>query len=136
MSELSEAALIRLHSQNFLTGNVMEQNTQVETRVQNEVGIIDIAGEVTSFSEKILEEAYEKLTADGIKKIGFNFKNVSYINSAGMAIIIGVLTKSRARDQVLCSWALTDHFQKIFDMVGITKYMDHKQSEEEALKGF
>ncbi len=114
----------------------MEQNTQVETRVQNEVGIIDIAGEVTSFSEKILEEAYEKLTADGIKKIGFNFKNVSYINSAGMAIIISVLTKSRACDQVLCSWGLTDHFQKIFDMVGITKYMDHKQSEEEALKGF
>ena len=114
----------------------MEQNTQVETRVQNEVGIIDIAGEVTSFSEKIVEEAYEKLTADGSKKIGFNFKNVSYINSAGMAIIISVLTKSRARDQVLCSWGLTDHFQKIFDMVGITKYMDHKPSEEEALKGF
>jgi len=40
----------------------MEQNTEVETRLQNEVGIIDIAGEVTSFSEKILEEAYEKLT--------------------------------------------------------------------------
>ena len=136
MSELREAVLKKLQSQNFLTGNVMEQNTQVETRVQNEVGIIDIAGEVTSFSEKMLEEAYEKLTADGIKKIGFNFKNVSYINSAGMAIIIGVLTKSRARDQVLRSWGLTDHFQKIFDMVGITKYMDHKKSEEEALKGF
>ncbi|MCH8980823.1 STAS domain-containing protein [candidate division KSB1 bacterium] len=136
MSELSEAVLKKLHSQNFLTGNVMEQNTQVETRVQNEVGIIDIAGEVTSFSEKILEEAYEKLTADGIKKIGFNFKNVSYINSAGMAIIISILTKSRARDQALRSWGLTDHFQKIFDMVGITKYMDHKQNEEEALKGF
>ena len=114
----------------------MEQNTQVETRLQNEVGIIDIAGEVTSFSEKILEEAYEKLTTDGLKKIGFNFKNVSYINSAGMAIIISILTKSRARNQALRSWGLTDHFQKIFDMVGITKYMDHKQNEEEALKGF
>ena len=114
----------------------MEQNTQVETRVQNDVGIIDISGEVTSFSEKILEEVYEKLTADGLKKVGFNFENVSYINSAGMAIIISILTKSRARDQTLRSWGLTDHFQKIFDMVGITKYMHHKKSEEEALKGF
>lgn len=114
----------------------MEQNTQVATRLQNEVGIIDIAGEVTSFSEKIIEQAYEKLTADGFKKIGFNFKNVSYINSAGMAIIIGILTKSRARNQGLRCWGLTDHFQKIFDMVGITKYMDHKQNEEEALKEF
>ncbi len=114
----------------------MEQNTEVETRLQNEVGIIDIAGEVTSFSEKILEEAYEKLTADGLKKVGFNFENVSYINSAGMAIIISILTKSRARGQALRSWGLTDHFQKIFEMVGITKYMKHKQNEEEALKGF
>jgi len=136
VSELSEAALKRLHSQNFLTGNVMEQNTQVETRVENEVGIIDINGEVTSFSEKIIEGVYEKLTADGLKKIGFNFENVSYINSAGMAIIISILTKSRTRGQALRSWGLTDHFQKIFDMVGITKYMDHKQSEEDALKGF
>ena len=114
----------------------MEQNTQVETRVQNEVGIIDVSGEVTSFSEKILDEAYEKLTTDGLKKIGFNFEKVSYINSAGMAIIISILTKSRDRGQALRSWGLTDHFQKIFDMVGITKYMDHDQSEEEALKSF
>ena len=59
----------------------MEKNTQVETRVQNEVGIIDIVGEVTSFSEKILEEAYEKLTADGIKKIGFNFNILRLFNA-------------------------------------------------------
>lgn len=114
----------------------MEQNTLVETRVKNDVGIMDISGEVTSFSEKVLEEVYEKLTKDGLKKIGFNFENVSYINSAGMAIIIGILTKSRTRGQSLRGWGLTDHFQKIFDMVGITKYMDHLSSEEEALKGF
>jgi len=30
----------------------MEQNTQVETRVQNEVGIIDIAGEVKIVSKR------------------------------------------------------------------------------------
>ena len=120
----------------LITGNLMEQNTQVETRVENEVGIIDVSGEVTSFSEKILDEVYEKLTADGLKKVGFNFENVSYINSAGMAIIISILTKSRDRGQALRSWGLTDHFQKIFDMVGITKYMNHDQSEEEALKSF
>ena len=76
------------------------------------------------------------ITADGLKKVGFNFENVSYINSAGMAIIISILTKSRARGQALRSWGLTDHFQKLFEMVGITKYMKHKQNEEEALKGF
>ncbi|MFQ5648551.1 MAG: STAS domain-containing protein [bacterium] len=114
----------------------MQQNTQVETRVKDDIGIIDIQGEVTSFSEKILEESYETLTGEGLIKIGFNFEKVSYINSAGMAIIISILTRSRKREQTLRCWGLTEHFQKIFDMVGITRYMEHARSEEEALGGY
>jgi len=114
----------------------MEENTRVDTRVQNKVGIIDVSGEVTSYSEKVLDEAYEKLSNDGLKNIAFNFEDVSYINSAGMAVLIGILTKSRKRKQTLRAWGLTDHFQKIFGMVGITKYMTHAGNETDALKGF
>ncbi|MFQ5863836.1 MAG: STAS domain-containing protein [bacterium] len=114
----------------------MEQTTRVETRVQNKIGIMDISGEVTSFSEKAIQDAYEKFTTDGLKKIGLNFEHVPYINSAGMAIIIGILTQSRKRGQTLRAWGLSEHFQKIFGMVGITKYMNHFGSEAEALEGF
>ncbi|MFQ5769670.1 MAG: STAS domain-containing protein [bacterium] len=114
----------------------MQQSTQVETRVLDQIGIIDISGEVTSFSEKILLEAYDKFTREGLKRIGLNFEQVSYINSAGMAIIISILTQSRKKGQTLRTWGLTEHFQKIFDMVGITKYMKHYGGEAEALKGF
>lgn len=114
----------------------MEQTTQVETRVKDKIGIIDVSGEVTSYSEKMLDEAYEKLSSDGLKNIAFNFENVSYINSAGMAVLISILTKSRKREQTLRAWGLTEHFQKIFGMVGLTKYMDHAESEADALKGF
>lgn len=114
----------------------MQNSTQVKTRVQDGVGIIDISGEVTSFSEQILESTYEELTGEGLKKICFNFENVTYINSAGMAVIITILTRSRKRKQSLRSWGLTEHFQKIFDMVGISKYMQHLSSEEEALSSY
>ncbi|MCZ6819687.1 MAG: STAS domain-containing protein [Calditrichaeota bacterium] len=114
----------------------MQNSTQVETRVQNGVGIIDISGEVTSFSEEVLEGTYEKLTEDGLKKFCFNFENVSYINSAGMAVIITILTRSRKREQILRSWGLNEHFRKIFDMVGISKYMQNHSTEEEALSDF
>lgn len=114
----------------------MQQNTRVATRKNNDVAIIDIEGEVTSFSEKILESTYEKLSKDGFKKICLNFDKVSYINSAGMAILIGILTKSRNSEQTLRCWGLTDHFQKIFDMVGITRYMAHAQNERDAVNGF
>ncbi|MFQ6116582.1 MAG: STAS domain-containing protein [bacterium] len=114
----------------------MEQTTRVKTRVQDKIGIMDISGEVTSVSEKVIQDAYEKFTTDGLKRIGLNLDQVSYINSAGMAIIIGILTQSRKRGQTLRAWGLSEHFQKIFSMIGITKYMDHFGSEAEALKGF
>lgn len=112
------------------------QNIRVATRRSKDVGILDIGGDVTSTSEEILESAYEKVSSDDCKKIGLNFEGVSYINSAGMAIIIGILTSSRSRGQTLISWGLTAHFQKIFDMVGITKYMRHVNGEAEALESF
>ncbi len=114
----------------------MERSTQVEKRVQGDVGIMDIQGEVTSFSEQILQDAYEKFSGDGLKKLLLNFEGVSYINSAGMASIISILNQSRKRKQTLRAWGLSEHFQKIFDMVGITKYMEHFSSEEEALQSF
>lgn len=114
----------------------MQQSTKVETRVVGDVGIMDLSGEVTSFSEVEMHKAYDTFTQDGINKIGLNYENVSYINSAGMAIIIGILTKSRKRGQTIRSWGLTDHFQKIFEMVGISKYVDHFPSEQDAMKEF
>jgi anti-anti-sigma factor len=114
----------------------MANSTKVERRVENDIGIMDIEGEVTSFSEKIMQDAYDRFTKDDLKKIALNFERVSYINSAGMAIVISILTQSRKKGQTLRAWGLSDHFQKIFDMVGITKYMAHCNSEDETLKGF
>jgi len=114
----------------------MENNTQTTIRTIDDVGIIEISGEITSFSEQALETAYEQLTEKEITKILFSFENVSYINSAGMAIIISILTKSRDRGQVLSCWGLSEHFRKIFDMVGITKYISNYSSEDDAMRGF
>jgi anti-sigma B factor antagonist len=112
----------------------MQENTQVSTHTIADVGVIDIGGDVTSFSEKIIRDTYEKLTGEGFTKIFLNFEKVSYINSAGMAIIISILTKTRQREQTLCGYGLTEHFQKIFNMVGIMKYMAHYENEAAALQ--
>jgi anti-anti-sigma factor len=114
----------------------MENNTKIGTRVLDEIGILDISGEITSFSEVVIDQAYENLSKTDLKKIIINFSDVNYINSAGMAVIISVLTKCRERQQSLRGFGLTGHFQKIFDMVGITKYMAHFGTEEEAFKSF
>ena len=58
------------------------------------------------------------------------------INSAGIAILIGIVTEVNRNHQKLAVSGLSQHFQKIFRMVGLAQYADIYQDEDEAIKGF
>lgn len=114
----------------------MKEPMRVTTKEQDGVGIMLLEGDVTNSAEQAMEAAYEKLSSAGLRKILLNFSKVEYINSAGLAVMIGLLSKSRKEGRQLCACGLTPHFQKIFDMVGITKYVPHFDSVEAALQSF
>lgn len=105
---------------------------QVNLRLDGKLAIIDIIGDVTSFAERKLLAAFDKATAQRTKCVILNFTGVGYINSAGMSIVIALLTRSQHLGQALRIFGLSEHFQKIFDMVGLLKYMPHFASELEA----
>jgi anti-anti-sigma factor len=108
---------------------------QIEVAVRFEKGatIIDLAGDVTTFAEEAINQAYQDASSDGAHNIIFNFRENDYINSAGIAILIGIVTEARKREQRLLMTGLSSHFQKIFRMVGLTQYADIYLTLEEAL---
>ena len=108
------------------------EDLHVNLRLEGKLAIIDINGDVTSLAEKKLLSAFDKAAAQQTKCIILNFTAVGYVNSAGMSIIISLLTRSQSNGQKLRAFGLSEHFQKIFDMVGILKYMPHFGSESEA----
>ena len=108
------------------------QEVQINLRLENKLAIIDLNGDVTGFAEKKIVSAFEKAAAQQVKFILFNFSSAGYINSAGMSIFISLLTRSQNLGQQLRTFGLSEHFQKIFDMVGLLKYMPHFASEPEA----
>lgn len=108
------------------------EEIQVNLRLEEKLAVIDLTGDVTSFAEKKLVSAYEKAVAQKAKCIIFNFNSVGYINSAGMSIMISLLTRSQNQSLPLKSFGLSSHFQKIFEMVGLLKYIPHFASEAEA----
>jgi len=114
----------------------MSNNIEVSTRNRGDVAIIDIAGDVTAMTGEPIEEAYQELSAGGATKILLAFAKECYINSGGIAILIGIVSESGDNDQVIRMTGLSDHFCKIFDMVGLTRYSDIFPSEEAALKDF
>jgi anti-anti-sigma factor len=111
----------------------MSDQIQVLVRGEGNTTIIDLIGDVTTFAEEAINQAYQKASAEGAVNIIFNFRENDYINSAGIAILIGVVTEARKRDQKLLMTGLSTHFQKIFRMVGLTQYADLYPSVEEAV---
>jgi anti-anti-sigma factor len=111
----------------------MSDEIQVTVRFEKGATIIDLAGDVTTFAEEAINQAYQDASLNGAQNIVFNFRENDYINSAGIAILIGIVTEARKRDQRLLMTGLSNHFQKIFRMVGLTQYADLYPTLPEAL---
>lgn len=114
----------------------MNKDIQVSISQKDDVSILQIKGDVTAVTGESVEEAYQKITTTGAKKILLHFDQEGYINSGGIAILIGIASESRKNGQVVRMTGLSGHFQKIFSMVGLTKYTEIFQTEELALKDF
>ncbi|MDQ5853999.1 MAG: STAS domain-containing protein [Chloroflexota bacterium] len=100
----------------------LEDGLEVTTRTDQGVTIIDLKGDVTTFADAKITDAYRTATAEGARKIVLNFRRSDYINSAGIAILIRIVTEVNRAGQKLAMSGLNDHFQKIFRMVGLSQY--------------
>jgi anti-anti-sigma factor len=114
----------------------MIQELTVTIRESGDVTIIDLQGDLTAVTGELVEEAYQKVTEKGARKILFVFDRNNYINSAGIAVLVSITAESRELGQEIRVVGLSDHFCKIFDMVGLTRYITIFSSAEVALAGF
>lgn len=110
----------------------MANAVQVSLREAPPVTIIDLTGEVTTFADEPMNRAYRAASEAGAKHILLNFSGVDYLNSAGIAVIIGLLTEARKADQRILVTGLTPHYKKVFQMMGLAQYAPLFDSEEAA----
>jgi len=115
---------------------MLEDELTVGTRDREGVAIIDLVGDVTTFAEEKINSAYREVTNKGARFVLLNFRQNDYINSAGIAILIGIVTEVNRNHQKLAVSGLSQHFQKIFRMVGLAQYAEIYQSEDDAIIGF
>lgn len=114
----------------------MSENLKVGVRKFDSIAIIDMKGEVSSFADASINSLVQATVNEGVQKIAMNFTDVSYINSSGIAILIGIVTSPANKDVIFAVYGLTPHFKKIFRMIGLTQYVKVLTTEEEALAAF
>ena len=112
----------------------MKQEIEIKVENHGVVTLFDIQGDVTVFSEPFLNEAYKNANNEGAKKLLLKFEESAYINSGGIAVLIQLLAKTKQNNQQIGITGLSEHFKKIFHMVGITKFAHIHSTVEEALE--
>lgn len=100
------------------------------------VSAMRFTGDITSTSEAAILGTYQGLAPETSKRILLDFSKVEYLNSSGIALIIQLMYAASKNGQQIQTFGLSPHFQKVFTMVGITKYTQLHPDEASACAAF
>jgi anti-anti-sigma factor len=104
--------------------------------ITDTIGIIDIFGEVTGFAENVLMEAYRYLTDQGKTDIVLNFKNMEYMNSSGIGLLVTLFIRSSRNGHRLAAVELRSHFRRVFGLTRLQDVVPVFDTEDEAVAKF
>ena len=97
------------------------------------VAIIELHGEIDGFAEDVLNTAYAEAERESPETIVLNFADVNYINSTGIALIVGLLARARKSRLRLLACGLSPHYVEIFNITRLADFMSVFPDESSAL---
>ena len=107
---------------------------RAEVRRVNNATVIDLHGEIDALAEEaLLNQAYGQATQQNPTMLVLNFQKVDYINSKGIALIVGVLAKARRAGIRMLVYGLSEHYQEIFKITRLSDFMTIVSDEATAL---
>ena len=105
---------------------------EVNVRERSGLAVIDLTGDVNSSAEEALNAGYDEAAAGGTDVV-LNFEGVDYINSTGIALIVGLLAKARTTGIGVRAFGLSEHYRGIFEITRLADFMTITDDEDGAL---
>lgn len=105
----------------------------IRSKIVEDVAVIYPKGHLDAHNVERFEKEILKQLESSIYNVIVNCKELNYISSAGMGIIMGYLDEIREKggDIKLCS--VDERVYEIFDLVGFTEIYDFLEDEETAI---
>jgi anti-anti-sigma factor len=108
-------------------------NTEAIVKTTDGVAVVDLAGDINANAEEELGRAYDEATNGDASTILLNFERVGYINSTGIALIVGAMAKARKEGLTMAACGLSEHYRHIFEITRLVDFMHIFPDEESAL---
>ena len=110
----------------------MEKSCVVRIDTSSSVPAIFLTGEITTFSDLEINDAFGSLP-NGWSHAVIDFSSVQYINSAGIAILVSLVTETEKNKQKLLFSGLVAHYRRVMEIVGITEFVQLFDNAQEAI---
>jgi anti-sigma B factor antagonist len=95
--------------------------------------VIDLRGEISSFSEQTLTDAYAQAVQEHIQTVIFNFTGMTYMNSFGIGMLVMLLIRAKRENKNIVGYGLNEHFRRIFELTRLEQVIPIYSTEEIAL---
>lgn len=99
-----------------------------EPRHEDGVAVLELSGDVSAGAEAELQLAYGQVAAEPV--VVLDFAAVDYINSTGIALIVGLLAEARKSGQEVRARGLAQHYREIFRITRLSDFMTILDEEE------
>jgi anti-anti-sigma factor len=97
------------------------------------VVVLDLAGDLRADAREDLEAAYVDAAAREPQAVVLNFRDVGYVDSTGIALLVGLLARARRDGRELSAYGLTDHYREIFAITRLSEFIHVYDDEPSAL---
>jgi anti-sigma B factor antagonist len=94
---------------------------EATTHNDGERARIQLRGEIDSSARAALDAAYAETA--GASEVELDFAAVDYINSTGIALIVGLLARARAEARPVSASGLSPHYREIFEITRLCDFM-------------
>jgi anti-sigma B factor antagonist len=110
------------------------ETMRFDARVREHDGlaVVDLRGEIDAGADEVLERAYAAAQNESGRRMLLNFTDVEYINSTGIALIVGLLARARRDGTTVLSTGLSDHYREIFEITRLADFMELYPDEASA----
>jgi anti-sigma B factor antagonist len=106
---------------------------RVDLEASSTVPVLHISGEITSEADDEIMSSYNSIPENKKNRVVLNFSETKYINSAGIATLISLITKASENSGKIEFAGLNSHFRKVMDIVGLTDFVIIHDNLQQAL---
>jgi anti-sigma B factor antagonist len=122
-----------------ITGNTHQLggwSMEIIEEKQGGINIFKLNGRLDSNTSQGFEQKIFQAITDGSKNMVVDFKDLDYISSAGLRVILKATKAIKREDGRIMLCAMQDYVKEVFEIAGFDSFLPIVATMDDALKAF